>query len=218
MTKARRKRKRKLTPLQAHYVDTWTEAILRRLLEFRLECDVANYFIENARADWRRTQDTLNINFPVKGYGVIFRTWDPPVTALVEQVISPEKAIDCLGAFPLQAAAINYVFTLLEIYGDLVVWKTNAKFFSKKRAYTNWHHKIHGDANTERQDIQLKLANALGEPLLVNGSEVDLSAALKLVELKRARNGFAHGADTDYRFDVLWIRNRRHSGNVLSAS
>lgn len=200
-----RKRKRKLTAKQAQYVDELTNSVLDLLLEFKLKSDITNYLVQKAVSDWRQIEYDLDKTYPVKAQGVIFRKWEPmPGGPLVEQTITSEKAVEYLGAFPLEAAGINYVFTLVEMYGDLIVQKTNAKFFKKKRRQTNWHHKVYGDANTENHEIQIKMANGFGEPLLVDGANVDSDAVLKLVELKRARNAFAHEGDVGHRFDVLF--------------
>lgn len=199
-----RKRKRKLTVKQAEYVDEITERVLELLLEFKFESDVASYFLAKMRSDWRHAEYSLR-DYPVKGSGIVFRNWgSEPGVSLVEQSISPEKAVEYVGAFPLEAAAINYVFTLLELYGDLVVQRTNARFFKGKGRHQNWHHKVYGDANTEDPGIRLKMANGFGDPLLVDGRNIDGDALLKLIELKRARNAFAHDADTGHRFDVLF--------------
>lgn len=199
-----RKRQRPLTFSQAVYVDDLTERVLDRLLEFKFRSDITNYVLQRAQTDWRSTEYVLR-DSPVNALGVILRSYDrSPSGPLVEQKISAETASEYLGAFPLEAAAINYVFTIVELYGDMVVQRTNKKFFKGKRIHTNWHHKVYGDANTERHDVQVRMAKAFGEPLLVNGENIDSSVVLKLIELKRARNAFAHQGDERHRFDVLF--------------
>ena len=199
-----RKRKRKLTANQAKYVDELTEEVLELLLEFKFESDVAGYFLTKMRSDWRETEYELR-DYPVKGFGVVFRKLESEAkVSFVEQSISPEKAVEYVGTFPLEAAAINYVFTLVELYGDLLVQRTNAKFFKGKRRHKNWHHKVYGNADTKDPAIRLKMANGFGHALLVNGRDIDSDTVLKLIELKRARNAFAHDADTGQRFEVLF--------------
>jgi hypothetical protein len=104
----------------------------------------------------------------------------------------------------LEVAAINYVFTLVEIYGDMIVRKTNRKFLTNKKRFTNWHHKVHGDANAENREVQIKMAKGFGDALLVDGEDINRDVVLKLIELKRARNAFAHRGDVGHRFDVLF--------------
>lgn len=198
-------RKRALTLKQTEYVTDVTELFLERLLEFKFQSDITNYIIKATLTDGSLTKYGLDGVFPVKAQGIIFRrSYPSPLGSLIDQQISAELASDYLGGFPLEAAAINYVFTLLEIYGDLIVRKTNAKFFKNKRRHQNWHHRVHGDAHTEIHEVQIKMAQCFGEPFLVRGTDLDSSAVLKLIELKRARNAFAHGADTAHRFDVLF--------------
>jgi hypothetical protein len=198
-------RKRALTWNQAQYVTQLTETFVERLLEFKLQSDLTNYVIKRTVLDGVFDHFSADTTFPIKAQGVIFRRSDQsPLGPLVDQQISSETAVDYLGGFPLEAAAINYVFTLLEMYGDLVVRKTNAKFFKNKGRRKNWHHRIYGDADTKSHEVQIKMANCFGEPFLVRGADVDGEIVLELIELKRARNAFAHGADTGHRFDVLF--------------
>jgi hypothetical protein len=198
-------RKRALTAKQALYVTDLTKTFLDRLLEFKLQSDVTDYIIKTTLANGGLVKYDADLTFPVKAQGIIFRrSGQSPLGPLVDQQIGPETALEYLGGFPLEAAAINYVFTILEIYGDLIVRKTNAKFFKNKNRRQNWHHRLHGDARTEIHEVQIKMANCFGEPFLVAGANVDSGAVLKLIELKRARNAFAHGADAQHRFDVLF--------------
>jgi len=203
----RGKRKYKLGPKQRDYVEDITRSILGAMLEFKMKYDVTNYLIEKTRFDWRSIESELYTKTPIKAKGLIFRNWEDKAQPGIEFAIEhlpPELIVEYLGAFPMDAAATNYIFTLLEIYGDLVVRRTNKKFFEKKNRFTNWHHKVFGDAKTEDRNVLARMADGFGEPLLVAGKDVNAGAVLNLIELKRARNEFAHDADEDHRFDVLF--------------
>lgn len=204
MAEALLKRKRPLTTKQAAFVDDLTDWALNLLLALKFKSDITNYFLNKARANWRQVEYDLRES-PVPAFGIIVRTYEPsPIGPLVAQHLSPEKASEYFGEFPLEAAAINYIFTIIELYGDTIIRKTNREFFKKKRRHTNWHSKIYDDADTETHEVQIKMAKAFGEPLLVDGKFVDQTAVLKLIELKRARNAFAHKADESHNFEVLF--------------
>jgi hypothetical protein len=203
----RGKRKHKIGPKQREYVQRVTRSILETMLEFKMRYDVTNYLIEKTRLDWRSIESDLYTKSPIKAKGLVFRNSENEPQSGVEfanELLPPEKIVEYLGEFPMDAAAANYIFTLLEIYGDLIVQKTNKKFFENKNRFTNWHHKVFGDAETQDRNVLVKMANGFGEPFLVAGKEIDNGVVLKLIELKRARNEFAHDADEDHRFDVLF--------------
>ena len=181
-----------------------TEWALNLLLTFKFKSDITNYILNEARADWRRVEYELR-GSPVPAFGVIVRNYEPStIGPLVAQNLSPERASEYFGEFPLEAAAINYIFTIIELFGDMIVRKTNREFFKKKKLHANWHNKLYGDSDTESHEVQVKMAKAFGEPFLVDGQFVDQNVVLKLIELKQARNEFAHKADEDHSFDVLF--------------
>jgi hypothetical protein len=203
----RGKRKYSLGLKQHEFVADVTRSVLARLLEFKMKYEVTNYLVEKTRIDWRSIESDLYTKSPIKANGLVFRSSNDkgqPAIELAKVHLPPEKIVEYLGAFPMDAAAANYIFTLLEIYGDLVVQKTNKRFFERKNRFVNWHHKVFGDADTEDRDMLVKMAHGFGEPFLVAGEEIDKNAVLKLIELKRARNEFAHELDENHRFDVLF--------------
>jgi hypothetical protein len=105
------KRKRPLTTKQATYVDDITEWALNLLSTFKFKSDITNYFLKKARADWQQVEYDLRES-PVPAFGVIARAYEvSPTGPLVAQHLSPEEASEYFGEFPLEAAAINYIFT-----------------------------------------------------------------------------------------------------------
>ena len=199
---------RKLGPRQREKVIALVEGCLDRLIRFRLSYDSTIYLLRRAKANWREIDLEITERRIVKAVGVVAKRYEmqdnsSPSRFLVEEQADSETVLQSLD-FPIEAAAINYIFTLVEMYGDAIVSVVNRKFFIGKYAPKNWHSRIHGDADIDDAEKLIRMRRALAEPFRLDVSDVPMFTVAMTIELKRVRNDFAHTASTDSTFEVLF--------------
>jgi hypothetical protein len=199
---------RKLGIRQREGVYAATEALLDRLLQFKLAYETTSYLLQRARSSWEKVGHEFELGIPTEATGIIADR-----NSLEEEShtrfefrdrVASDTVFLSLSDMPLESAAISYVFTQLELYGDFVVMAVNRKFFTRKKHAKNWHSGIHGNANIKDAGKLLKMRSALATPFRMEAGDIPLFTVAQVIELKRVRNEFAHGGRSNASFNVLF--------------
>ena len=199
---------RKLGIRQREDVQEATEVLLDRLLQFKLAYETTNYLFQRAMASWGKIESQLDSGIPTEATGIVANR-----ESLEEKSHTRFEIRDCVGSdtvfsslndMPLEPAAISYVFTQLELYGDFVVSVINKRFFAVKNGPKNWHSRIHGDADIKDAAKLLRMRSALAAPFRMATDDIPLFAVAQVIELKRVRNEFVHEGRSSANFDVLF--------------
>ncbi|HME27197.1 MAG TPA: hypothetical protein VKI44_38725 [Acetobacteraceae bacterium] len=103
-----------------------------------------------------------------------------------------------INQFPLEAAAASYVFTLIEVFGNKVAKLVNPNSLDRNKA---WHEDVRGFANLGDSMQLVKAREAFGKHFKATVDDVPELAARRMVDLKRARNAFAHDGEQETGFN-----------------
>jgi hypothetical protein len=198
---------KKLKPAQRARVSSFTEDTLKRLLEFKVSCDVIRLLVSDAESQYRYFEDRLHVGYPVRGAGVraLRSAMDMKfeLSMVDDQDLEPSLAVTKLGEFPLEAAAASYIFTILERHGDALVSIANRGYFRSSGVprFASWHHLVFGDADIGKPEVLTDMRKRYGKPFLQSSSTVRFRSVANLVELKRLRNAYAHDLESSINLD-----------------
>lgn len=182
-----------------------TVSTLREMLIFKTTVDIQKYMSERHARDFREFEAETAVNQEFDGAGVLAtRENIAKARAFSEQgffhdevPLGSHEVGAYIGQFPLEAAASSYVFTVVEVFGDKVAELVSPGGLDKNKA---WHEDVKGYADL-RDSVQLRKAReAFGKHFDAKADDVPELAARRMVELKRARNAFAHDGEEDIGF------------------
>lgn len=180
-------------------------ATINRLLDFKLEVDIQRYIAEKNAARFRDFEEEAAHSDAFSGAGILATAQDLETRRPLEEgffrtdVPLGAHEIGCyIGTFPIEAAAASYAFTVLEVFGDEIAGLVSPIGLDRNKA---WHEDVKGFADMRDKVQVAKMRDAFGKHLGVTGSSVPEIAARRLVDVKQARNDFAHDAKARIDFD-----------------
>lgn len=170
---------------------------VKQVLRFQVAYDLTQYLSDKTHGQWVDLASALHNQYPLKGMGLIADTkaLDCPDGELRGQVIfdevdlAPETAIEQKDDYPLAAASLAYIFTILEIAGDEVAAVINGV---PKKGRSSWHSRAYGDLDINDRAKVDAVRDAFSKDFKVPVKRWKRRSIARLVWLKAQRNAFAH--------------------------
>lgn len=182
---------------------------IKQVLRFQVAYDLTRYLSDKTHGQWVDLASALHNQYPLKGMGLIADTkaLDYPDGELRGQVIfdevdlAPETAIEQKDDYPIDAASLAYIFTILEIAGDEVAAVINGV---PKAGRSSWHSRAYGDLDTKDRAQIDAVRDAFAKVFNVPAKRWKRRSIERLVWLKAQRNAFAHerATNVDYHRSV----------------
>jgi hypothetical protein len=173
-----------------------TVSTLKEILTFKTTVDIQKYMSERHARDFREFEYETSINQEFDGAGILATREGIAIKRhefFHDNVpLGSHEVGAYIDQFPLEAAAASYVFTLIEVFGDSVAAIVSPNSLDRNKA---WHEDVKGFADL-RDGVQLRKAReAFSKHFKATAEDVPELAVRRMVELKRARNAFAHDGE-----------------------
>ncbi|UUO27692.1 MULTISPECIES: hypothetical protein [Bradyrhizobium] len=185
-----------------------TEILLDRLVQFKLAYETTSFLLQRAKASWASVENEFEAGAPTEATGIVANRDSLQEESHrrfeIRSRVGSDTVFSSLSDMPLEPAAISYVFTQLELYGDFVVSVINKSFFAARNSPKNWHSRIHGDTDIRDAAKLLRMRSALAAPFRMEVDDIPMFTVAEVIELKRVRNEFAHEGRSSANFDVLF--------------
>lgn len=188
----------RLTKKQKGAIVRIVKDAVKQVLRFQVAYDLTRYLSDKTHGQWVDLASALHNQYPLKGMGLIAdsKALDCPDGELRGEVIfdqvdlAPETAIEQKDDYPLDAASLAYIFTILEITGDEVAAVINGA--PKKGWGKAWHSRAHGNLNTKNRAEIDAVRDEFAKIFSVPAKRWKRRSIERLVWLKAQRNAFAH--------------------------
>jgi hypothetical protein len=196
----------RLTNQKKEQVDRIIRKGIDAVLRFKVAYDLRAHLANKTAHQWSSVAAELHNNYPIRGMGVLADCTALSVAdrqlrgqVIVDDVgLAPEQAVDEVGAYPVEAAALAYIFSVLEVAGDDLVEVLKP---GSLRARQSWHFPVHGDiARNDRRAIAVakrKVAAVFG----ASARRWSSRSIQRLAWLKAQRNAYAHDLSTYVDFE-----------------
>lgn len=177
-------------------IRTLAQETLYQVLHFARSKDVAEFVLRRMASHQHEFEHELHQSYPLKTRRVVatpstVKKWSRHNDSILHFVdaLAPEDLTPELVTFPLDAAAIVYLYSLLEQYGDNLAKLIDPDQLGHRKS---WHVGLHSGANMTDPAVQRKLRSELATIFNCSTKDVSFEVLGAFVELKQLRNNIVH--------------------------